>query len=268
MKLFDACIRLTDPRFPLAEHQSIVERARNAGVTGGLVVGTSLESSRRAIQAAERLSTEWDLWAAIGLYPAAAASLNEETITALHRMGQARRVRAVAAGLDFAPGMPTRRIQEMALESLLRISQWLDLPVVLHACRSSGSRLIELLCAHQDLLTRGLLHDFNEAPEVLAVSLKLDLSISVSGRVTDRREGALIRSALPAIPIDRLVIETNAPDHPPKPHHRETTRSEPAFLPDVLKEVAHLRHTPAGPLGVSLSENAYRFFSLERRARE
>src|SRR5712691_5390434 len=133
MGLFDAHARLADARLPPEELPRLAARAQAVGVTGALVAGTSIESSRRAIQVAERFAPEWDLWAAVGVHPAGAARVNEETITALHRMGQARRVRAVVAGLDLTPEMPPRRVQEAALEALLQLSQWLNLPVVLHA---------------------------------------------------------------------------------------------------------------------------------------
>jgi TatD DNase family protein len=263
MSLFDTHVGLTDPHFSPEELPDIAERAVRAGVSGALVVGASLESSRRAIQVAERLAPGWDLWAAIGVHPSAAASLNEETLTALHRMGQARRVRAVTAGLDLTPEGPPRRVQEFALESLLQVSQWLDLPVAFHVGAGSGPRLMEFLNAHRGLFVTGVVHDFNDSPELLQSCLKLGLSVGVSGRVTDRREGAPVRALLPDIPLDRLLIETDAPEHPPKPHHRETTRSEPSFLPDVLKEVAHLRHTRAEPLGTAVTENARHLFRLD-----
>lgn len=264
MNLFDSHLRLADPRFPPAELPAIVAQARGAGVAGGLVTGTSLEASRRAVQAAERFAGEWDLWAAVGAHPAAAASIHEETITALHRMGQARRVRAISAGLDLTPGNPPRRVQEAALEALLQLAGWLDLPVTLQAGAGAGPRLLERLRAHRDLFPGGVLHDFNGTADALGAVIALDLSVGVSGRVTDRQAGALIRAVLPTIPAERLLIETDAPDQPPKPHHRETDRSEPAFLPDVLKEVAHLRHTRAEPLGETVSDNARRLFRLGR----
>jgi TatD DNase family protein len=261
MTLLDSHARLADPRFQPQELPHLVQRARAAGVGGILVVGTSLESSRRAIQLAERLAPDWEAWAAVGVHPAAAASVNEETITALHRMGQARRVRALAAGLDLSPAAPARRVQEAALEALLQISQWLDLPVTLHD-GGAAEPLVARLRIHRELLAAGWIHDFNGSPEALETYLALGLSIGVSGRVTDRREGARVREVLTAIPVDRLLIETDAPAHPPKPHHRTTDRSEPAFLPDVLKEVAHLRHTPAEPLGEAVTQNARRLLRL------
>jgi TatD DNase family protein len=261
--LFDGYAGLADVGFPPAELPGLVARAREAGVGGALVVGNSIESSRRAIQVAERFAAEWEVWAAVGVHPSAAASVNEETVTALHRMAQARRVRAITAGLDLAPGLPPRRVQEPALEALLQLCQWLDLPVVLHAGPESGPRLAELLQANRDRFSAGVIHDFNGTPEELEAYRSLGLSISVSGRVTDRRQGARVRAVLPEIPVERLLIETSAPDHPPKPHHRQTDRSEPAFLPDVLKEVAHLRHTPAAPLADAVTRNARLLFRLE-----
>lgn len=263
MSLFDSYVRLADPGFPPAELPQIVARARAAGVTGTLIAGTSIESSRRAIHGVERFASEWDVWAAVGVHPAGAASVNEETITALHRMGQARRVRAIAAGLDLSPGAPPRRVQEPALEALLQLAQWLDLPLALHVGPGSGVRLAGLLSASRSLFSAGMLHDFNDSREVLEQYLHLGLSVSVSGRITDRQQGALVRSTLPHISLDRLLIETDAPAHPPKPHHRETHRSEPAFLPDVLKEVAHLRHTRAEPLGEAVTQNIRRFLRLD-----
>jgi TatD DNase family protein len=152
--------------------------------------------------------------------------------------------------------MPPRRVQEPALEAMLQLCQWLDLPIVLQAGVESGIRLSEILRAHRERFPSGVVHDFNGTPADLEAYLALDLWISVSGRVTDRREGARVRSVLPEIPSERLLIETDAPHQPPKPHHRRTDRSEPAFLPDVLKEVAHLRHTPAAPLGEVATRNA------------
>jgi TatD DNase family protein len=178
-------------------------------------------------------------------------------------MGQARRVRAVVAGLDLAPEMPPRRVQEEALGALLQLCQWLDLPVVLHAGVGSGVRLAELLARHRELFAAGMVHDFEDSAEALETYLGLGLYISVSGRITDRRLGARARELLPRIPTERLLIETDAPDHPPKPHHRKTDRSEPAFLPDVLKEVAHLRHTHAEPLGLQLLANARELFRVD-----
>jgi TatD DNase family protein len=262
--LFDTYTRLADPRFPHDELPRIAAAAREAGVAGALVVGTSLESSRRAIQIAERLAPEWDAWAAVGVSPAAAASVNEETITALHRMGQARRVRAVAAGLDLSPALPARHVQEAALEALLQVARWLDLPLVLHGGpEGAAATLLPRLEQHRDLLSIGWVHDFNDSRETQEALLRLGLSIGVSGRVTDRKQGARVRSVLSEIPIDRLLLETDAPAHPPKPHHLTTDRSEPAFLPDVIKEVAHLRHTPAAPLAEAVTGNARRLLRLE-----
>lgn len=262
--LFDGYAGLADGRFPPAELPGVVARAREAGVGGALVVGQSIESCRRAIQVAERFGAEWEVWAAVGVHPAAAASVNEETVTALHRMAQARRVRAITAGLDLSPAMPTRRVQETALEAMLQLCQWLDLPIVLQAGGESVARLSEILRAHRELFRAGVVHDFNGTPAELEAYLSLDLWVSVSGRVTDRREGSRVRSVLPEIPTERLLIETDAPHHPPKPHDRRTDRSEPAFLPDVLKEVAHLRHTPAAPLGEVATRNARLLFRQER----
>ncbi len=266
MSLFDTHARLGDPQFPPAELPQLVARARAAGVGGSLAVGSSLEASRRAIQTAERFAAEWDVWAAVGVYPAAAASLNEETVTALHRMGQARRVRAVAAGLDLTPGAPPRRVQEMAFEALLQVAGWLELPVVLHDGQAGDgtARLAERLRLLPGPSAGGWIHDFNGTAATLEAFLALGLSIGVSGRVTDRRAGARVRESLPAIPLDRLLLETDAPAHPPKPHHRTTNCSEPAFLADVLKEVANLRHTSAAALGEAVSGNARRLLRLSR----
>lgn len=261
--LFDSHARLADLQFPPDELPRICVAARLAGVTGALIVGTSLESSRRCIQIVERLAPEWDVWAAVGVHPAAAASVNEETVTALHRMGQARRVRAIAAGLDLAPGRPSRRVQEAALAALLQVAQWLDLPVALHAGAAGAAVLVSWLQESGGPLSTGWVHDFNDDQETMEAMLRLGLSIGVSGRVTDRREGASVRDILPAVPVDQLLIETDSPAHPPKPHHRTADRSEPAFLPDVLKEVAHLRHTPAAPLAEAVTRNARRLLRLE-----
>jgi TatD DNase family protein len=258
--MFDCCAGLAE--LSPAELPGMVARAREASVGGALIVGGSIEASRRAIQIAERFAGGWEVWAAVGIHPASAATLNEETLTALHRMGQARRVRAVTGGLDVAPGLPPRRVQEAAFDAMLQLCQWLDLPILLHAGEESGARLAERVRTGRDLFSAGVLHDFNGTAAELEAFLALGLSLSVSGRATDRRHGARVRALLPEIPAGRLLIETNAPHHPPKPHHLRTDRSEPSFLPDVLKEIAHLRHEPAAPLGAIVTANARALFRL------
>jgi TatD DNase family protein len=124
-----------------------------------------------------------------------------------------------------------------------------------------------MLAAMRDKLAGGVAHCFTGGPRELEAYLELDLHVGITGWVCDERRGAELRDAVPLIPRDRLLIETDAPyllprDLTPKPQSR---RNEPQFLVHVLERVAALRNEPAAETARATTENAERLFGLPAR---
>jgi TatD DNase family protein len=139
-------------------------------------------------------------------------------------------------------------------------------PVFLHE-RDAHEELVAMLTPVRASLASGVAHCFTGGPEELAAYLELDLYIGITGWVCDERRGAALRAAVPRIPLDRLLLETDAPyllprDLAPKPTGR---RNEPQFLAHVLERVAALRELPVELVAQASTANAERLFGLGAR---
>jgi len=136
-------------------------------------------------------------------------------------------------------------------------------PVFLHQ-RDAHEDFAAILAEHRATLAGGVAHCFTGGPRELEVYLELDLSIGVTGWVCDERRGAALRESVPRIPLERLMIETDAPyllprDLEPRPPSR---RNEPGYLPHIARAVATLRAEPLETLAAATTRNAVRFFGL------
>ncbi|MFS8607635.1 MAG: YchF/TatD family DNA exonuclease [Gammaproteobacteria bacterium] len=245
--LIDIGVNLAHDSFD-ADRDEVILRAAEVGVTRMIITGTSVTASARA---AELASSRPGLYATAGIHPHHASELDEHSIDALESLAAQPRVVAIGeCGLDFFRNFSPPDAQERAFAAQLELAAKVELPVFLHQ-RDAHERFTEIVAAYRDRLVGGVAHCFTGGPEELEAYLDLGLYIGVTGWVCDERRGAALREALPHIPLDRLLIETDAPyllprDLEPKPRSR---RNEPAFLPHVLEHVAK-------GLGVSAEEAA------------
>jgi len=135
--------------------------------------------------------------------------------------------------------------------------------VFLHQ-RDAHERFTAILAEHRDGLVGGVAHCFTGGPAELDAYLELDLYIGVTGWLCDDRRGGALREALPRIPLDRLLLETDAPyllprDLDVKPRNR---RNEPAFLPHVLAKAAEGLGVSVETAARAATENTERLFGL------
>jgi TatD DNase family protein len=122
-----------------------------------------------------------------------------------------------------------------------------------------------MLTEHRAALRGGVAHCFTEGPEELEAYLGLDLSIGITGWVCDERRGGALRAAVPRIPRQKLLLETDAPyllprDLTPRPKSR---RNEPAYLPHIAATVAALRGESLASVAEAATQNAVRLFGLD-----
>jgi TatD DNase family protein len=125
---------------------------------------------------------------------------------------------------------------------------------------------VALLRPVRERLVGGVAHCFTGGPTELAAYLDLDLYVGITGWVCDERRGGELRAAVPLIPLDRLLLETDAPyllprDLAPKPSSR---RNEPYLLTHVLERVAALRNETVDAVAAAATTNAERLFGLAR----
>jgi TatD DNase family protein len=259
--LIDIGSNLTHSSFA-ADLEAVMDRAATAGVRRQVVTGADLASSRAA--AALAAAHPGVLWSTAGVHPHHATELQPGTREELEEMLSLPRVVAVGeCGLDYFRDFSPREAQRQAFVAQLEIAAAAAKPVFLHQ-RDAHQDFIAILAEFRPALAGGVAHCFTGGPRELEAYLALGLSIGVTGWVCDERRGADLREAVPRIPAECLMIETDAPyllprDIVPRPKSR---RNEPAFLPHIARAVAVLRGESPDALAAATVRNAVRFFGL------
>ena len=259
--LIDIGSNLTHDSFD-DDRDEVIRRAATAGVARLIVTGTSVTSSVQAAALTEL--HPGCLFATAGVHPHHATTVDEHSVEALRLLLANASVVAVGeCGLDFFRDLAPRDVQQRAFRAQLELAAELGKPVFLHQ-RDAHAQFVQILTPLRNRLHGGVAHCFTGGPDELRAYLDLDLYIGVTGWVCDERRGDALRNALPQIPLDRLLIETDAPyllprDLVPKPRSR---RNEPAFLPHILERVAAEMKKPTETVAQATRENAERLFAL------
>jgi len=236
-----------------ADRAAVLARAVTAGVTQLLQVGCDLEDSRAAVT----LSADTPgIYAAIGVHPHEAHSVNASVLGALEMLLQHPKVLAWGEiGLDFYYDHSPRDVQRAAFRAQLQRAIRCNLPVVIHT-RDAESATLEILRDHP-LPRSGHVHCFTGTPEMAEALLAMGLYIGFTGIVSFPRADN-VRQALRVVPLDRLLIETDSPYLAPVPHRGR--RNEPAFVVHVAEAIAQVKAVPLDEVLQRSTQNFYRLY--------
>ena len=263
LDLIDIGANLTHDSFD-RDREEVLARATNVGVARIVITGTSVTNSVQAAALCDANPTQ--LFATAGVHPHHAADFDEHTAAALRALLRNRAFVAVGeCGLDYFRDYSPRAAQRSAFAAQLELAADFGKPVFLHQ-RDAHAEFLALLAPVRPRLVGGVAHCFTGGPPELAAYLELGLHVGVTGWVCDERRGSELREAVPLIPLDRLLIETDAPyllprDLAPKPRDR---RNEPRFLTHVLERIATLMNQPVEAVARATTANAERLFGLAR----
>ena len=232
----------------------VLERARAAGVDRMIIVGTNPETSRQAFALCEG---ETGLYPTAGIHPhdsAAHGAASRAEIAALCRRPEC--VAVGETGLDWFRAFSPREAQLENFRWHLELARELALPIIVHS-REAHADTLALLGEFRGV--RGVMHCYTLGERELAPYLELGMFISFSGVVTypknvDNRAAAL------AVPLDRLLVETDCPFLAPQ--GRRGKRNEPALVRLVLEHIAGLRDVEVETLAQQTSRNAASLFGL------
>lgn len=262
MKIFDSHCHLDDRAFA-GDLEDVYRRARDAGVVGQMIVGTTLASSQRAVELAARFE---GVFASVGVHPHDAAGCSTAVLDALQRLAAHPKVRAWGeTGLDFNRMYSPRADQERWFARQLEIADGLELPLIFHE-RDSGGRLLAMLEESRARARAGVVHCFSGDRPELQRYLNMGFFIGVTGILTIRERGRALRQLVVDIPADRLVIETDAPYLIPAPEKNKARRNEPAFVRSVLLRLAEVRGEDPEQLAATLWKNTCRLYRLDPQA--
>lgn len=249
--MIDSHAHLNDPEFE-ADLAEVIQRAQAAGVTGIINIGYDLPSSRRAVE----LAAEYDwMYAAVAVHPHDARTVTPETLAELEQLVEAQRVVAIGeTGLDYYYDNSPRESQRQVFHQHLELAEKLGLPVVVHS-RDATQDTLAIIKEHPNV--RYLMHCYSQSRESVKSYLDLGCYISFAGPVTFKNAHKL-REAAAAVPLDRLLIETDCPYLAPEPHRGR--RNEPAWVKHVAEKLAELHGVQVEELIAVTTANTKAFF--------
>jgi TatD DNase family protein len=246
-----------------ADRDQVIERALEAGVHIMVVTGTSLRNSQEAQKLASFYSGK--IYSTAGVHPHDARNCDFETLKLLRKLAGNEEVVAIGeCGLDYNRDFSPRPVQDKWFEAQVELACELKMPLFLHE-RDAHKRFVEILAKYRDKMSAAVVHCFTGDVDELKTYLDMNFHIGITGWICDERRGVHLRDLVRRIPLDKLMIETDAPfllpgNISPKPKDR---RNEPAFLTYVLQMVANCLKKPIEDIAWSTTNTAREFFQIQ-----
>jgi TatD DNase family protein len=235
------------------EDAEIVAAARRVGVKKLLTIGMDPESCRRALCAAEDF--EGTVYAAVGRHPNSAAGFDQTAAAELQALAQHPCCRAIGeTGLDFYRDYAPREDQAMAFAAQIELAKLTGKPLIIHT-RAAEDDTIEALATHAQGV-KVIMHCFS-MPDRLEECLEHGWFISFAGNVTYPNAAALAGAA-ERVPLDRLLVETDAPYLTPQAERKQ--RNQPAFVVHTAEFIAERRGIPYAELEAAVEATAAELF--------
>jgi len=240
------------------DRDSMLARARAAGVTAFVCIGSG-EDTVSARQAVALAAVEGDVFAAVGVHPHDVAAMSEADWTELDGLARAPRVVGVGeTGLDYHYDRSPRDVQQRAYERFVALARAVGRPVISHV-RDAHDDAARILRAAGAAEVGGVIHCFTGGVPEARAYLDLGHHLSFSGILTFKNAQP-IREAAAFAPLDRILIETDAPFLAPIPHRGK--RNEPAYIVETLRVLAEVRGEDAGAVEAATAANTRRLFRL------
>lgn len=256
---FDAGVNLTNKRL-LKDLDGVMQRAGQANVQKQLVISTSIEEAEQAVELCQQYPDQ--LVMTVGIHPHDAGDAPADYKPRLKELARHPAVVAIGeCGLDFNRNYSSQEAQEVVFITQIELANELSLPLYLHE-RDAIERQIELLNLYCADSTPCLTHCFTGGAESLAHYAERGHWFGLTGWVCDDRRNQELVSALPYLPLDRLVLETDAPFLLPRGLKPRPKMNEPALLPVIGETLAGYLNLSTETLAELTYANTKRFFGL------
>jgi TatD DNase family protein len=259
MQLVDTHVHLEDDAFA-GDREKVINQARNSGMQWMLNAGSTQLANPKVLALAQ---AEPDIYAGIGLHPHEFPATPDSALKQLPDQLSAEKVVALGEiGLDYHVfsdfPKPDHASQQMAFQSQLKLARIFELPVIIHV-REAFTEALAILQSQGPWRHGGVMHCYAGGTEYLEATLGLGFYLGIGGTVTyPKAEG--VRQAVREMPLERLFLETDAPYLPPQSFRGK--RNEPAWLNEIVTEVAKVRGQEAEELAAITSANACRLFKV------
>lgn len=255
MMLIDSHCHLNFNTFE-ADRAEVLARAEAAGITAIINPGINLENSREVVALAEQYP---QVYAAIGFHPNDAAKCDEAALVELRRLASHPKVVAIGEiGLDYYWDESPRPVQQRVFEEQLALAKELDKPVIIHQREAAVDTMAILrqwgaAQQHPELV----LHSFSGDQAMAEEAIALGFYIGISGPITFKNARDL-PGIVAALPVNRLLVETDAPFLTPHPYRGK--RNEPAYVKLIAERVAAIKQLSLVDMSRILTENTLTLF--------
>lgn len=256
----DIGINLTNKQFH-NEHDEIINRALDNGVDHMILTGTSIRGSKESAEIASDYPEI--LYSTAGIHPHDAKSFNAESIRELRKLLNLDQVISVGeCGLDFDRDFSPRPIQEKCYRAQLELAVEVNKPLFLHE-RSAFKRFNDITDEYLSRLPEAVVHCFTGTLEEAKIYLDKGFYLGFTGAISDEKRFSHLEEVIKYTPLDRMMIETDAPFMLPKNMPRtQNRRNEPSYLPYVAQTIAHWKKLSIAEVADETTETARNFFRI------
>ncbi|MFF5997068.1 TatD family hydrolase [Lysinibacillus sp. KU-BSD001] len=236
--------------------QEVIDRALQANVEKMIVIGFD----RKTIERAMKLVDEYDfIYAVIGWHPVDAIDCTDEALEWIEMLAKHPKVVGIGeTGLDYYWDKSPKDIQEYWFRKQIQLAQKCNLPIIIHNREATGD-VVRILREENAASVGGIMHCYGGSVETARECIAMNFMISLGGPVTFKN-ARQPKEVAKEIPLEHLLIETDAPYLAPHPYRGK--RNEPCFVPLVAEEIARLKELPVEHVAKATTENAKRFFKI------
>ena len=263
MQLIDIGVNLTHPSL-YKKLDEITLKAKDAGVIHQIITGTCLSSSQQAYEISQSSPNYFSSTA--GCHPHDAKDFSDAEDILIRDLSKSPTVVAIGeCGLDFNRNYSPQDIQKTVFERQINIAIDTKLPLFMHQ-RDAHQAFIEILSQYSNQYTKGVTHCFTGNKQQMKECLDIGLYIGITGWLCDERRGGELQDALRYLPLDRLMIETDAPFLLPrniKPKPKSGTNT-PENLTWIVKKIAAILNMSEALVADKATENTKAFFDLNK----
>ena len=253
--LFDTHVHLNDEQYD-QDLEEVIGRAKANGVERVIVVGFDEKTIKRAM---ELIDTYDFMYAAIGWHPVDAIDLTPKYLEWIEELTKHPKVVAIGEiGLDYHWDKSPKDVQKDVFRQQIRLAKKLKLPIIIHN-REATEDVVAILQEEHAEEVGGIMHCFSGSVETAKVCLDMNFYISLGGPVTFKN-AVKPKEVAKAIPLDRLLIETDCPYLAPHPFRGK--RNEPGYVKLVAEEIARLKEISYEEVAEATMKNANTLFKL------
>lgn len=238
------------------DREAVIQRAVEAGLSHILTIGCDLDSSRQSVRLAEQYPM---VYAAVGVHPHDAGEIDENALAVLKTLLDHPKVMALGEiGLDYFRNRAPRDVQQAAFRRQLRLASELGKPVIIHD-REAHADVLRILQEENAAATGGVLHCFSGDLEMARDCLEMGFYLSFPGVITYPKNSEL-REIVAALPIERLLVETDCPYLAPQAYRGK--RNEPAYVRRIADKLAEIKGLSIADVARITSRNCHDLFGI------